>query len=251
MELDKPTFKLSSIDVGQATRLVPMRVDVQELLDLGEGSPQDVQASLADLTRINRYLGGINSVTQHLYPRLLALGRPATVLDIGTGSAEIPRVIARWAHRQGLDIHVAGLDLSNRHLVLAKHSTQNSSRINLVLADANHLPFNANSIDYVISSLFLHHFPPEQSVKLLRQCYTQARRGIIMSDLVRGWLPLLAFKLGQPIFARSYITRYDGAVSVRRAYTPAELESLARAAGIPHPHVYRSWAWRMTLVADK
>ena len=72
-----------------------------------------------------------------------------------------------------------------------------------------------------------------------------------MTDLVRGVLPLVGFKLVQPIFARSAITRYDADVSVRRGYTPAELRDLARQAGLPHARVHLHPLFRMTLVVDK
>jgi hypothetical protein len=118
-------------------------------------------------------------------------------------------------------------------------------------ADATALPLAESSVDYVISSLFLHHFAPEQVIALLRSAYAVTRHGLVMCDLTRGWIPLALFKLGQPIFAHSYLTRYDGAVSIRRGYTPAELTKLARAAGLRSPRVTTHWAWRMTLVADK
>jgi hypothetical protein len=88
-------------------------------------------------------------------------------------------------------------------------------------------------------------------IALLRRAYGAARHGIVMNDLVRGWLPFYAFKLAQPFFARSYLTRHDGALSVRRAYTPAELLAMAHAADIPNPQVHTYFPWRMTLVADK
>jgi hypothetical protein len=99
--------------------------------------------------------------------------------------------------------------------------------------------------------VFLHHFTPEQVIDLLRQAFAVTRRGIVMSDGVRGWLPLIAFKIGQPIFARSYITRFDGAASIRRAYTPFEMRQFAAEAGLTSARVYRHPLWRMTLVADR
>jgi hypothetical protein len=72
-----------------------------------------------------------------------------------------------------------------------------------------------------------------------------------MSDLVRGWLPYFSFKLIQPIFAHNYLTRHDGALSIRRAYTPRELHRFALRAGLPEPRVHVHWPWRMTLVVEK
>lgn len=237
-----------------ATLWVPARVDMPELLDLGQGSNADVQASLDDLWRINRFLGGIHALKVHLAPRLSAAQGNITVVDLGTGAGQIARCILHWGGAN-TQVKVIGLDFSARNLAFAQHNLQaalpTTNEISLMQADALHLPFGEASVDYVISSLFLHHFTPEQVVALLRRVYACARRGIVMSDLVRGWLPLIAFRLGQPVFARSYLTRYDGAASVRRGYTPAELRAFAAAAGISAFTVTEHFPWRMTLTADK
>jgi hypothetical protein len=106
-------------------------------------------------------------------------------------------------------------------------------------------------VDYVLATLFLHHFAPAQAVALLRTAYGLARRALIVSDLVRGRLPLLAFGLVRPVFARHPFTWHDGLLSIRRAYTPAELRDLAAQAGLPQARVHTHWPWRMTLVAER
>jgi hypothetical protein len=72
-----------------------------------------------------------------------------------------------------------------------------------------------------------------------------------MTDLVRGYLPLLAFALIKPIFARHLFTWHDGKRSIQRAYTPDELRTFAQAAGINDVRVQAHFPWRMTLVALK
>jgi phospholipid N-methyltransferase len=199
--------------------------------------------------RINRYLGGLSAMTRYLYPRLLTHRGAATIADIGTGAGDIPAAIYQWAKSRSLRLNLWGVDVSARNL---SHAQRNhAAGIRFMQADAFHLPFKPGSVDYFISSLFLHHLPPEQVVAVLRQTFELSRRGIIMSDLVRGWLPWLAFKLAQPVFARNYLTRHDGAISVLRAYTPSELLELARQAGLCGARVYQHFPWRMTLVADK
>jgi len=236
---------------AKAGLLVPERLEALELLDLGRGTTADVQQNLAEMWRINRWLGGFRALTRHLYPRLtaagLSAGQPITLLDLGTGAAEVPAALARWGRAHHLPLTILGIDWMARHLVVADRDPG----VFLLQADALRLPLPAQSVDYVISSLFLHHFPPEQVVALLRCAFACSRRGIIMSDLVRGWLPWTAFKIVQPIFARNYLTRHDGALSVRRAYTPAELRELAAAAGLTNAEIHTHWPWRMTLVADR
>lgn len=241
--------------IGQSKWLVPSRIDQPELLDSGIGSQSDVRQNLADLWRINRHLGGLSSLKRHLYPRLRNSTHRLVCLDIGTGSAQIPLKIEQWAKRHNLQLEMLALDFSARNLrVGQQHLTSTPlSHILLIQANAHVLPFAPNSVDYVISSLFLHHLNPEQVLAFLRSAFRIARKGLIMTDLTRGWLPLVAFKIIQPIFARSYLTRYDGAVSIRRAYTRAELLSLAKTADLPNASisVYPNWPWRMTLIAEK
>src|SRR5260221_170395 len=101
---------------------IPERQDCAELLDLGVGTTQDVKDNFADLSRINRYLGGIGSLTRHIYPAFASIRRlesPVTLLDIGTGSAEIPLALAAWARQKRIQMRIFALDLSTRNLALA------------------------------------------------------------------------------------------------------------------------------------
>jgi hypothetical protein len=234
----------------RSTLFMSSRVDCPELLDQGVGTNEDVKANFADLWRINRYLGGVKAITQHLYPRLLAHTGTITLVDIGTGSGDIGAVITRWARQHRIALNLWGIDLSARNLMLTR-SPPNMTLDTRIQADALHLPFKIGSVDYYLSSLFLHHLSPDNLIKLLATTFQSANKGIIMSDLTRGRLPQIAFKLGQPIFARNFLTQHDGMASIRRAYTPDELLYLARAAGLSKVRIYRHWGWRMTLVAEK
>jgi SAM-dependent methyltransferase len=236
---------------GRRAWLAMPRLDRPELLDQGQGTQADVVASLAELERINTYLGGYRALARELFPRLAAAPQPVSVADIGTGAAGLPRLIARWGRRRGVAVRIVGVDQAPRHLAVAAADTREHPEILLVRADANALPLPPEGIDYTVSSLVMHHFPPEALVKLLADAFARSRRGLVMSDLIRGWLPYLGFKLAQPVIARNFLTRYDGAASLRRAYTPAELLDLAHAAGLLHARVYTHVPWRMTLVVDR
>lgn len=227
------------------------RIDQPELLDLGHGSASDVADNLSEMWRINRMLGGMRALTQHLYPRLAMIDNSIMLADLGAGAADVAASIGAWAHKHDVPLRIVCVDCSERSLAVARTKLNHRVQIELLRADAQRLPFPPDSVDIVISTLFLHHFAPEQATQILCDAFASARRAIIISDLVRGWLPYLAFKLVQPVFARNYLTRIDGALSIRRAYTPVELREMAAAAGLPNARVYTHWPWRMTLVADK
>jgi hypothetical protein len=233
--------------------LPPTRVDTPEWLDLNVGSLNEAGRSLADLRRINRWLGGTRVVARHLLPRLAAAWQathqPLVVADIGTGSADIPIALVRWARRRQLDLRVLAVDLNQRHLALTQPRLRDYPEIQLVAADAGNLPA-ITGVDYVVASLFLHHFPPQRVEQLLQTWYRVARRGVIANDLIRAWLPYWGYFALQPFIARSYLTRYDAPLSIRRAYTIPEMARLAEAAGVS-AKLYWHWPWRLALVADK
>ncbi len=224
-----------------------------EWLDQGRGTPADVQANLREMARINRWLGGLRALTRHLFPRLAAAAPgPLSVLDLGAGSADLGLAIAAWARAHGRCVQVWALDRSARCLRVARQTAgqpRAAGAIGLLQADAARLPLAPASVDFVISSLFLHHLEPAGVAALLRAAGRLARRGVVMSDLVRGRLPLAAFGVLSPVFARHPLTRHDGALSIRRAYTPLELRALAAEAGLAGAQVHAHFPWRMTLVA--
>jgi hypothetical protein len=225
------------------------RADAPEWLDQGRGAPADVAANLAEMWRLNRLLGGVSALTRHLYPLLHHHPGPAALLDLGTGAADLPRAIARWAARHRQPVTITAVDWAARHLAVAR--ARPHAAVHLLQADALRLPLAPQSVDYVLATLFLHHFAPAAAVDLLRTAFAHARRALIVSDLVRGRWPLLAFALVRPALARHPFTWHDGQLSIRRAYTPAELRALALEAGLPQPRVYAHWPWRMTLVVER
>ena len=248
-EVDINNHILNYSFVEQVSTGIPARVDAPELLEQGAGTMDDVQTNLSEMWLINRWLGGLSALTTHLFPRLQQHYEPIGIVDLGSGSGEMAAYLTNWIRRQQLSAIVYPLELTQRNLEAATDAQR--SELDFIQADALSLPFAKNGIDYYISSLLLHHLTPEQVITLLRETYAKAQHGIIMTDLVRGYLPLIAFALIRPIFARHPFTWHDGWCSIRRAYTVDELRSLAQAAAIPNVRVCSHFPFRMTLVAFK
>lgn len=226
------------------------RIYVEELLDIGAGTDEDVARSLADLRRINRYLGGAAAVIRALEAELMRDRiNCASLLDVGTGSADIPDAILSWCSRRGIRAHIVALDISERNLRVARSKLGVNAAIELIRADALNLPFAPDSFDYVAASLFLHHFREGDCIRLLEEFARVGRRAIIINDLVRNLVPYYFIRLGWPLFARSFLTRHDGPVSVLRGFTSEELAQMARRAGLKRFRVERRFPYRLILVA--
>ncbi len=220
--------------------------DLPELLDQKAGSAREVEKSLRDIARINRYLGGASVIENALWP-LLEDRTAATILDIGTGSADIPRRLVQSAAKRGIKLTILAADLLESHLQVARRDCAGFPGIFPVAADAFSLPLREGSVDVVLASLFLHHFRAPQITLLLREFARVSRVGFICNDTVRDAVPLAFFRLTAPIFAKSYLTRYDGAASIRRAYTVPEMREIVASSGVS-ARVEEHFPYRLSVV---
>lgn len=186
------------------------RIDEPELLDEDDAPAEDVDRSLRDLRRFNRYCGGIGA-----YKRLLRrLGNVDSVLDVGTGTSDLLQSLG-GGFRVGLDFKID-------HLRFEKNDG-----IRRVVGDARRLPFRDGSFDAVTSSHFFHHFSPDENVNILTESLRVARVGVAVNDTQRHLAPYL-FVLFLAVFRLvGRITRSDAPGSVRRGYTVAEAREIA------------------------
>lgn len=211
------------------------RVICPELLDDEEGP--DKQASLGDLVRIGRYLGG-HRVLRSLMRRLTARDEEFSILDIGAASGDSAGIIG--SVRRGT--RVTSFDYRLEHLAPAPYPK--------VAGDAFRLPFRDGSFDFVLCSLFLHHFEDDAIVELLRNFSAVARRGVLVLDLERGPGAYYFMAMSRWLFRWNRITMHDAPASVEAAFKKSELESLARRAGFPEVEVRRHRPWaRLSLIA--
>jgi len=205
-----------------------------ELLDGPLDDPVGLAGNLRDLRRINRWLGGV-ALSATAIEALAAHRAELTLLDVGTGGADIPLGLLRWADRRGRRLSVVGIDSRAEVLaaaVRANPASASTDRLKLHVGDGRSLPYPDRSFDVAHVSLVVHHLEPEAAVELFRELARVARLGVIVNDLDRGRLAWVgAWLLGHLLTGNRY-TRHDAPLSVRRAYRASEMTDLLRAAGL-------------------
>lgn len=239
----------------------PARSHARELLDTPESVASELAANLRDIRRLNRWFGGValaRRYVAHACSRIQGserawggTGMHITVLDVATGSADIPNALVHWARRTGVTLAVTGLDRSPHVLAEADRVIREGGtheQVRLTCGDAAALPWENGSFDLVISSLALHHFEPNEAVQALREMARVAHHGIIVTDLRRGRFGCIGTWIVTRLVARSRLTRHDGPLSVRRAYTVSEVEDLARGAGLVGARTARHLFFRLALL---
>jgi SAM-dependent methyltransferase len=199
---------------------------------------------LRNLRLLNRYLGNYRNVLRGL-ARLAGKQSQFSLLDVGTGSGDVPRAIVQWARRAGLRARVSGLEANRIAVAQAAEQTRRFGEISLVRGDAGTLPFRPASFDFVLASQLLHHYSEERVIGLLRQWAAVARQGIIVSDLIRHPLPYYGIQLLTRLLTRNVMTLTDAPLSVRRGFTLVEWKQLFDAADVGTVEVHLAFPFRV------
>ena len=226
--------------------LVPTRRRGSEILDDPATDPAVRERSLHDVRQSNVLLGGRRAVLAEVARLLPAIGPLATLLDVGTGLADIPLAAREWARTNGVTLVVFGVDGAEILSRLAARTLDGSA-----CADVRDLPFSDASIDVVICSQLLHHFEDREIPRVLRELHRVARRHVIVSDLRRSWLAACGFWLVSWPLRFSPVTRHDGTLSVLRGFTAAELAHHVQLATGQRATIRRHLGWRLTASWEK
>jgi SAM-dependent methyltransferase len=204
-----------------------------ELMDGALQDPELLAEDLRNLRLMNRLLGGSRVLLFGLQDFLRRHKlREFSLLDIGTGSADIPAAITRWSRKEGIRASIVAVENQTLTARIAAAQTAPYAEISLIQGNAGALPFRPRSFDVVTASQILHHFSDAAIVALLRQWAVFARRAIIIGDLIRHPVAYYGIYAVTKLWTRNAMTIHDAALSVRRALTVPEWRELFLTAGV-------------------
>ncbi|HUF11670.1 MAG TPA: methyltransferase domain-containing protein [Longimicrobiales bacterium] len=219
-----------------------------ELLDSPEHEAPVLEESLSQVAAVNRWLGGRRALLAHVDALFPPRG-PASLLDAGTGSADLPRAIVDYARRAGRTVSLRATDAHPQMVEIARRACIDYPEITVSRADVLRLPFDDGEFDGATLAMTLHHMEDDEPVRCIRELARVSRRAVLISDLERSlpnWLG--AVVLGATIWRRNRLTRHDGPLSVRRSFTAAELLQLAERAGFSGARTHRHFPYRLVLI---
>ncbi len=222
------------------------RTDEPEDIDDPSQPYSDIVRSLEDIALSNRLFGGTQTILHHV-SRLLAgvpADRPVRILDIATGSADIPQALTEWGQRRGRNLTVIGAD--NQAAML--HMASARPNVFLVQADALALPFAPGSFDLAFCALAFHHIGFDASVRLLADMDKLTTRGFIVSDLRRDLPTLWGVQAAMAAVRAHPFTRHDAPASVRRAFSLREYRRMVALSGVQQVRLHTHWYFRVALV---
>jgi len=222
-----------------------------EHLDKGDYTPEEYEGCIIELQRVNRWLGDTRAMRNSLLKDIAAAQlQSVSVLDVGAGSGELLRVIAEWAMETKRAARLVGLELNERSAREIVAGSEQYSQISSIRGDAFRVPFRDRQFDYVICSLFTHHFRDPQVVNLLQEMARVARRKIFVIDLHRNAVAYTFYTTIAKLFLHNRLIREDGALSILRSFTPDEFRTLGDKARLKNVTVEEHFPSRLVLSAE-
>lgn len=222
-----------------------------EYLDTGSYTADEYEGCIGELQFVNRWMGDAHALKNTLLREIEAQKLSSfSILDVGAGSGELLRVAASWTRQTGRSMRGVGLELNERSAESINEESRHIDDIRAVRGDALKLPFGDGEFDYVMCSLFTHHFVEEQVVQILREMSRVARRRIFVIDLHRHPVAYFFYTTVGKLFLHNRLLRHDGALSILRSFKADELQVLGQRAGLEDIRVERHFPYRLVLTAS-
>jgi ubiquinone/menaquinone biosynthesis C-methylase UbiE len=212
-----------------------------ELMDRPQPVTRELERDLGNLRSFNRWFGG-HGLVRHFLRRWLKPNEKARILDVATGSGDIPRLIADHARRQDVSVQIDAIDQQESTIEIARRLSAAYPEINFYCADLfewNLSPglkldgFKPSSFPYdiVLCSLALHHFSDDDAVRALQRIRELSSARVLVADLRRArWLTCAVYFVTATIY-RNQMTKTDARLSAARAFSFLEMRKLAERAG--------------------
>jgi len=199
------------------------------MMDREQPVSAELECDLKRIRQLNRWFGSYRLVLDFVRDWI----KPADklrIVDLATGSGDIPRLIVDYARKISATVEMDALDRQPATLEIARRLSADYPEISY--REANVLEWNPiGAYDIAICTLALHHFSDEDAVRLLGRCRQLSKRFVLVSDLRRSFSLVAGVYLLTALIFREPMTRYDARLSARRAFSFSEMRDLAVRAG--------------------
>jgi 2-polyprenyl-3-methyl-5-hydroxy-6-metoxy-1,4-benzoquinol methylase len=202
---------------------------VPELMDRPQPVTRELERDLANIRSLNRWFGSYRQM-RHFLDRWLKPNDKARILDVSTGSGDIPRLIVDFARSGNVSVRVDAIDQQASTVEIARRLSNDYPEIEFFFANLFEWK-PSEPYDIVLCSLTLHHFSEDDAVHVLQKCREFAREHVLVADLRRSlWLTFGVYVVTATVYHEA-MTKTDARLSAARAFSFAELRELARRAG--------------------
>ena len=203
------------------------RADIAELMDDPACNEAMLLRTVRQFASINRRVARYRTILKRwvLADMMKAPQKHYRLVDMGAGGCDIDAWLLKAARRRGLSLEIIACDLDPRIISHARSTFGQTPGLEIREADLLDDLFD-EPVDYVFANHFLHHLADTEIMRLLKLWRPRVRRRMVFSDLLRDPAAYLGYSVLSLLYPGSF-ARFDGLISIRRGFVPAELASLA------------------------
>ncbi|MGE5395271.1 MAG: methyltransferase domain-containing protein [Candidatus Saccharibacteria bacterium] len=219
-----------------------------ELMD-GPGIPASLlHHNLGELDILNRYFGGHFISMEGIRQLMTDRTRTYHIVDLGCGSGDVLKYIARWARSNSFTVKLTGVDINADAIDYLTRNCSAFPEIKGVVSSYKEYLSLMHKIDIVHCSLFCHHLNEQELLKLFQEL-KKSSCGFIINDLQRSLIAYWGAWVLPRLLNGTYLSKHDGPVSVQNAFTKEELLHLLHSAGVEDVEVKWRWPFRYLVIA--
>ncbi|MEL7833789.1 class I SAM-dependent methyltransferase [Fodinibius sp. Rm-B-1B1-1] len=198
----------------------------QERMDDPNCDPEKLRNTYRQFEHINTLISQWRYIyKQHIRPKLHTQTH-YSFLDIGFGGGDIPIKIAQWLTKDGISFNITAIDPDPRAINYIQ-SQEPTSKIEFLQCQLSDLDRANQQFDFILSNHLIHHLTKKELSNVCSLTEELCSGSVVFNDLQRSdWAYLLFNIFSRPFFRNSFITE-DGLTSIKRSYTPKELQEVA------------------------
>ncbi|MFA6293586.1 MAG: methyltransferase domain-containing protein [Victivallales bacterium] len=219
----------------------------REFLDSPDCDPALASESYRFMEKVNRFFGGTRNVRRFIEKEFSERksSSPLRILDIGSGSCDIPIAVSRWAESRGIPVKFTCLEVFDSAVKIARAKIAESGVTSVELLQEDVFTHHPDEpYDYAVASMCFHHFEDEMILGLIQKIRTFVKHGVLINDLHRSLLTWLG---AVPLTAFSHEgVKHDSRLSIRRGFKIRELRRLLMRLDGVTVSVKPTWLFRVS-----
>lgn len=219
-----------------------------ELIDSPDIPGKLFHKNLGELDILNRYLGGHSISLEGIKQLIVDRQKVYHIVDLGCGSGDVLKYIARWARSNQFKVKLTGVDKNSDAIKYLINACSDYPEINGLVSDYKDYLKTDPKIDIVHCSLFCHHFDNHELLELFGYLKSYSRYGFVINDLQRSSIAYYSVWLLTRLLNGTVLSKHDGPISVLRAFTKDDLEKLLHKADLNEFAIKWCWAFRYLVV---
>jgi len=218
------------------------------MMDAPDISKGMLYQNLHELDLLNRTLGGHAISLCGIKTLVNDKTRTYHIVDLGCGSGDTLKHIAKWARVHQYKVRLTGIDINADAINYLKHQCKDYPEISGVVSDWHDYLLKDNAVDIIHCSLFCHHLSNENLAALFDLIHGRVKTGFVINDLRRNWLAYYCVFVLTRLLRGSVLSRNDGPLSVLHGFKSSELKTIIEQAQITQYVIKKKCAFRFLIM---